>query len=1576
MQLSPPNDDKLFEKIVRDVCRIFFKAPLFDLYGRGGQKQDGIDGYHQIESKIIAFQCKQKDVISNSDSALEKTLKEEMEEEASKAQKFFESESLDVETYIFATTFKNSTHLQNHATKLSNELEFPILYWGWGSISEVIEKSTKLLQTYYPNCVVSDTSKAVEGIKEKTLDAASKVVESWKTQLIFGPKHLLELQIVQVSDSDRGANKTVTHAEICSKLADGGRCMLVGSPGGGKTTFITQVAENLLKNEGKVAVVVSLAECLERGGDILPFVTSNPNFLAAGVTNRDLALLCKNGSLVFCFDGWNEVPAAKVVDAGNLLSQVERDFPTAGIIVMTREHDTKPRMEGVLSLRFLPIDSVQRRDFIKATLDKTGDELLLAIENDPLLEKITRTPLILAALARYYEMGMAIPKTKIGILDYFVQCYEKDKQHVYVLQAAPLQGRAHVYLMEIAVEMTNEGRTVLSKEVAFKVITGVNETLRANGQMGGELPDPGAILNPLCDDHVLERVPDSEAVRFMHQQFQELYAARYVKEKLLEVIASNSKEGIRQFQEKIINIPVWDVPLKFIADEIREKAEKDETIGEIKACELGKHLVEWAIPLDRVFASELADRCGPAVRSEVQQQLETVLRKQYESPYEDHKLCALTGMHAMGCGVFADLFWPLIESDDQQVRLGTYHIAENFRPSCLGEGWKTKVDKWDEERRKEFVKSLGFNSLDTIEDFARTDPNIKVKAAAIEELRWYGAIERFTQILRDCNDQTFQEAIRDGYVGSEIPADLATRAIAAYQEMITKEENYSKRIRFAEDIWSLDSELGIELVKAELESYAPKRKRVGEWDPWSIVKKVAAQDPDWVSDWVVRKKIEGKLRQDAWDDFVINVPEKIIDKLLDDLSSQECTKEFEMRVSNLVAKGATPNHFHRMINEMVEILVETEKKEGQWGVLPDYYGRLSNIVRRVAWPTIIEVIVDKYRQPQGKELGVVLELLGRFGNDDLRVTCDEEKCKQLRTVLCGYISLVKAENDYSGGLKADFTCALAKCGVGEDVEMIVEIIHADIERRRKGIKMRLKGVSSTDPQVNGSSTTWARQHIEALCSLDREKVDIAVIELLKEPEYETDAGFGLIRLLRATEQKKAEEKSFHILTSNEKKIIGPCDEETRKRYAEAIKQKMEVLRQERDAVEKVEEIDGRLLSMAKLLMQMGETEVVPEVLEIMKQRKTGWNGLEVDMLEWIIKTGVTLETEDVKEILHPTIEDVIRRMRQGHQNTEWNLMRCIRVLAVTRDATRAVQLIKGLVTNQRLYGYQFREVAKAMGCNKSKESVEYLRELTLDSSIYKSAGCEIIKALASIDTLEAREVMIGVLENEEGTSKTALSLPTDYDVKRALAQAIADICKRDEGVRQRVLGLCENATGEIRDFLACIVRFLGDEDAVLSGLGLIRDGIKNPIPYYLRQAIDNWLIENIPITGSPGHYECHPRRDGGIRAKLREMTKDDKKRSSSALSLLGWIERCRLERGRPALEARNPNFNDKMAEKSADAEQENKATNKPNIKTRKILGDEFGICGLSINYKNLWHKIKNWPCVAGGIKKIRKLFRR
>jgi hypothetical protein len=59
-QFPPLDNDKEFEELVRDICRNIFNEPSFDLYGRRGEAQFGIDGYAIIKDKILAFQCKKK----------------------------------------------------------------------------------------------------------------------------------------------------------------------------------------------------------------------------------------------------------------------------------------------------------------------------------------------------------------------------------------------------------------------------------------------------------------------------------------------------------------------------------------------------------------------------------------------------------------------------------------------------------------------------------------------------------------------------------------------------------------------------------------------------------------------------------------------------------------------------------------------------------------------------------------------------------------------------------------------------------------------------------------------------------------------------------------------------------------------------------------------------------------------------------------------------------------------------------------------------------------------------------------------------------------------------------------------------------------------------------------------------------------------------------------------------------------------------------------------------------------------------------------------------------------------------
>ena len=99
-QLPPIDDDKQFEKLIRDICRHVFNMPSFELYGKRGEGQAGIDGWHIIDAEIIAFQCKKKEIKPVFNDTLPDKIKSEMRQEAFKAKDFFKDKPLSEHTFL------------------------------------------------------------------------------------------------------------------------------------------------------------------------------------------------------------------------------------------------------------------------------------------------------------------------------------------------------------------------------------------------------------------------------------------------------------------------------------------------------------------------------------------------------------------------------------------------------------------------------------------------------------------------------------------------------------------------------------------------------------------------------------------------------------------------------------------------------------------------------------------------------------------------------------------------------------------------------------------------------------------------------------------------------------------------------------------------------------------------------------------------------------------------------------------------------------------------------------------------------------------------------------------------------------------------------------------------------------------------------------------------------------------------------------------------------------------------------------------------------------------------------------
>lgn len=137
--LPIPSDDKEFELMVRDYCNNFYGTS--ELYGRNGQKQNGVDIIHYDTGTIVGIQCK-----DYQNTIITQTAVDEMIMLA-------ESFQPPLNYFVIATTAVKDARLQSYTYTISKERtekgKFQVCLVYWDEISNFIKNNNSLLQKYY-----------------------------------------------------------------------------------------------------------------------------------------------------------------------------------------------------------------------------------------------------------------------------------------------------------------------------------------------------------------------------------------------------------------------------------------------------------------------------------------------------------------------------------------------------------------------------------------------------------------------------------------------------------------------------------------------------------------------------------------------------------------------------------------------------------------------------------------------------------------------------------------------------------------------------------------------------------------------------------------------------------------------------------------------------------------------------------------------------------------------------------------------------------------------------------------------------------------------------------------------------------------------------------------------------------------------------------------------------------------------------------------------------------------------------------------------------------------------------------
>ncbi|MDE2781314.1 MAG: hypothetical protein OXK77_00005 [Gemmatimonadota bacterium] len=1397
----------------------------------------------------------------------------------------------DLEKLLFVTPRQvGNTDRRNWGEKISEEHGIELLIIEREDIITVLTmpENAALNASYLHLSVESETQ--VIDLIARTRRAAAAVAQAWARKTMGHP--LVDPTAVRIEPADAHPAALLSLKQIDDELSRSGRIILEGPAGRGKTTALIQLARRA-RTTG-TPFLVELPRWASSGRPILEFIAQTPQFQAEDLTATDLARVQQAEPILLLLNGWNEISESDSAWAGDAIREIERDFPSAGIIVATRTHHLTP-LPGALRLRLRRLERAQRAGYLEVRLGASGNRLIARIEADPALDELTSTPFILSAVASLFEADIAVPSTKIDILAQVVHLQEQREEHFNRLQGSPLFGRQTDYLKALASVMTRGGAVELPEADARSVVANVARELATAGQV--EQAASPRLLATLTAHHVLERVDYPEtAFRFDHQQLQEYFAARDLRARLLDLLDDDGDPDDR-FTTAYVNDPAWAEPLRMIAATFDGKSDDASTDnGSVSA---GSRLVEMALDVDIVFAGELARLCGAGVWDDVRRVVGDRFRAVYATRDNHFRDYAVAAMLATGADDFSDLIAPLFSEQEEQVWLRMFRLWPDIRVSSLGPNWRAVVRGWSEAAQSVFVAQLLRQRIDAeVVAFAIEDDSIAVKMGAVEGLMWHRSDDALSRVLASLDAQTFEDVSRKNT--DFMPVAFRSRTIATLRRSLDTSKGQTVRLRTALRLIEFGETDLDGVIREALAALSDRNVRDLLWGYIQpALKHLRDIDAAWASEWVAIKVAEGVLfDHEQWMPFATTIPDYVVEKYLARLETEDLEyRRFEGMIAVVASKADAklaarvfaglrrmfrkvraepdqPHEFERQVTRQMEALFRG---------LPD----------DVAVAGIMSAVTDDAFDR--KVAAQLLSRVGMPGEAGLHVTEGDVKAR-LRAYLKECVGAVLYQDDFAGEEKAHLASAIAQVGEPEDMSDLVVLIRADIERMRRGRAARKAGERGA--RADGAAASYANWNVAAVSRLDPVGADQVLMELLPEPEYAGVSAEAIARIFLPKPERPLHQRFRHDLVwaARERPIVFPVDDQRRTRFATLLRSEITRLREQREDPRSAD----NLKQLARALAAVDGRGSATPVLDVIATPSKWEEHTRLEAAERLLLAGVVLPFATASALA----DSFLQRTEEWMQDSDRYLLRRILALfPLTDDVDAGIARVREVLRKKRLYGHELREVVSALGESRSDSATDLLRDLASDERTFEQIGVEVVQAIGTLDRPRARELLVGFVDPDiRGVALRARSTHED-----ALVARLAELAQRRPEVAARLRGLCDRDLPELnRQLLSRTMASLGTPDAFAASLNLVDDANPSPVPQGVWDQLESAFVEQRPVGHYRNAFTLHARASNALRARLFAMTLQDPRRRKSAFMLLGKIERWRLEHGRPTGEPRHP----------------------------------------------------------------------
>ena len=310
---------------------------------------------------------------------------------------------------------------------------------------------------------------------------------------------------------DYSTDRPMRRGGLFELLAAEPRAVVVGEPGGGKTTCLRRLALDAVTDYqpgGQVTLYVPLARWQAAGG--LWSLIRRCTGLSPGQVER----LITGSRCRLLLDALNECPDALRPTAVNAVTDLLREHPKLSLVIAARNQETTAVFR-LPTFTVEPLTGDQRKAFLHAYLgdSERADQLLERIGSQTWGENLASNPLLLRMIVEVVRQGGDLPSGRAGLYRQWIAHWHARESDKARKAGDPLPwglDETRRGFAAIALASRREGLRIADDELALESLAGV-------------VADSAIFLERMTDGPLLLR--EEGHIEFRHETFQEYLCA-------------------------------------------------------------------------------------------------------------------------------------------------------------------------------------------------------------------------------------------------------------------------------------------------------------------------------------------------------------------------------------------------------------------------------------------------------------------------------------------------------------------------------------------------------------------------------------------------------------------------------------------------------------------------------------------------------------------------------------------------------------------------------------------------------------------------------------------------------------------------------------------------------------------------------------------------------------------------------------------------------------------------------------------------------------------------------------------